>query len=161
MANSDVNYDTVQTFHVSPAAMLENVNKVKQWNAEINRELKVIQDTFMNLALAWAGETKQEATEVVNSWNAVAVELFGTGVPKDEPEDKVTPSQLGVLNFIVLGMAGATNIYATVEVGLEKYYKDFRNALASAPAPSGGPTNVDSSHEDIVDTHQTAVGESW
>ena len=160
MADVDTNYDTVQTFNVFPAAMMGNVNKIGQWNTEIHGELKRIQDIFTGLALGWAGETKQEASEVMNNWNAVAVELFGTGGGKDEDTDKMTPSQLGVLNFILRGMAGATEIYATAEVGIEKYFKDFRNALTSASSAQGPPAG-DAGHENIVDTHETAVGEYW
>jgi len=162
MAGPDVNYDTVQTYNVSPAAMMENVNKIKFWNSEIHRELVAIQDRFTHLALGWAGQTKQEATEVMNRWNAVSVELFGTGVGEDEDISKATPSQLGVLQFILRGMAGATEIYAGVELGIEKYYKDFRDGLASAATatPPAGPTAV-SHPADISNTHETAVGEHW
>jgi uncharacterized protein YukE len=161
VSDINTNYDTVQTFDVRPAAMMENVNKVKQYNADINGDLKHIQDIFTGLALGWAGKTKQEASGVMDKWNSVMVELFGTGGGKGEDVTDMTPSQLGVLNFILIGMNGAAEIYATAEVGIEKFYKDFREALASSAAPAQGPTTVDANPEDVTNTHDTAVGESW
>jgi hypothetical protein len=148
----------VQTFKVAPAAMMQKAKQVEQLNKEIHDELNHIQTCFTTLALGWAGETKQEATEVINRWNAVSIELFGTGGDEKEDVAKMTPSQLGVLFFILRGMAGATEIYAGVEAGIEEYYMEFRKMLTSLSGHDGTSSTPPG---DISNTHETAVGESW
>ncbi|MFB9835735.1 hypothetical protein [Actinoallomurus acaciae] len=146
MAESLADYDSVQTFIVSPRDILVHARNIEAYSQSIADSLGTIVDTLQGLNLGWAGKTAEEANDFGDRWTAVAKELFGT---HDHPEK-------GALNIVLDGVYIVASLFAGAEQGLKDFFTNMTTALADT---SGGG---DSGHPDsITDPTVTAVTETW
>ncbi|MDN3357277.1 hypothetical protein [Actinomadura sp. DC4] len=145
MPDSLADYDSVQTFIVSPRDILVHARNIESDSQVIADSLGVIVDALQSLNLGWAGKTAQEANDFGDRWTAVAKELFGTD---DHPED-------GALNIVLDGVYIVASLFAGAEQGLKDFFTDMTTALA-------GDGGGDSGHPaSITDVTTTAVTETW
>jgi hypothetical protein len=143
MAESLADYDSVQTFIVSPNDIVARAANIESDSQSIVDSLTAIVHALESLNLGWAGKTAQEAKDFGNRWTAVAKELFGTD---DHPED-------GALNIVVEGVYIVASLFA----GAEQALKDFFTAMTAALADKSDPVPPKS----IFDETTTAVTEIW
>lgn len=135
----------------------------------INNDLGDIIRHLSYLQLDWTGsQSAAEMQQWADRWTGAMTQLFGT---------EADPS-LGILNVLASGVAGAAYNYARTESSIRLMFKQFEQALQSAPgtgtwspgsnatdapspetktSPSGGAGQPESPHGVY---HTTAVNES-
>lgn len=150
MPEPAVDYDTVETFAVDPAALAASARLIAEQANEIIESLAAVQGALQQVGLGWAGRTADEVRAFGVRWQEVTAALFGT---QQDP-------QRGALMVVANGVATAGDLFARTEHALAEFFTLFGEGLVadeSSPgdAPAFGP------REAITDPDVSAVSQRW